>query len=93
MVVLLLLILGLFYGFGTSQVETGVTSAAPATRVPNVAGLAPASAARRIRQAGLGTEMDSSASRLAPVAARPRLALGLNVDRADRGLQIRPPPP
>ena len=53
MVVLLLLILGLFYGFGTSQGETSVTSAVPVTRVPNVTGLAPASAARRIREAGL----------------------------------------
>ena len=53
MVVLLLLILGLFYGFGTSQGETSVTSAVPVTRVPNVTGLAPASAARRIRGAGL----------------------------------------
>ena len=52
MVVLLLLILGLFYGFGASG-ETGVTSAVPATRVPNVTGLAPAAAARRIRLAGL----------------------------------------
>jgi beta-lactam-binding protein with PASTA domain len=52
-VVLLLLILGLFYGFGTSQGETSVTSADPVTRVPNVTGLAPASAARRIRGAGL----------------------------------------
>jgi len=52
-VVLLLLILGLFYGFGTSQGETSVTSAVPVTRVPNVTGLAPASAARRIRGAGL----------------------------------------
>ena len=53
MIVLLLLILGLFYGFGTSQVDTSVTSAVPATRVPNVTGLAPAAAARRIRLAGL----------------------------------------
>ena len=53
MIVLLLLILGLFYGFGTSQSETSMTSAVPVTRVPNVTGLAPASAARRIRGAGL----------------------------------------
>jgi beta-lactam-binding protein with PASTA domain len=52
-VVLLLLILGLFYGFGASHGETSVTSAAPAARVPNVTGLAPAAAARRIRLAGL----------------------------------------
>jgi beta-lactam-binding protein with PASTA domain len=52
-VVLLLLILGLFSGFGTAQVDTGVTSAIPATRVPNVTGLAPGAAARRIRRAGL----------------------------------------
>jgi beta-lactam-binding protein with PASTA domain len=52
-IVLLLLILGLLYGSGASHGETGVTSAVPATRVPNVTGLAPASAARRIRGAGL----------------------------------------
>jgi beta-lactam-binding protein with PASTA domain len=52
-IVLLLLILGLLYGSGASHGETSVTSAVPATRVPNVTGLAPAAAARRIRGAGL----------------------------------------
>jgi beta-lactam-binding protein with PASTA domain len=52
-IVLLLLILGLLYGSGASHGETSVTSPVPATRVPNVTGLAPAAAARRIRGAGL----------------------------------------
>jgi beta-lactam-binding protein with PASTA domain len=86
-VVLLLLILGLFYGFGTSQGETSVTSAVPVTRVPNVTGLAPASAARRIRGAGLvpAQARCSAAAAIWSVGGQ-RPSVGSTVSRGSRVL-------
>jgi beta-lactam-binding protein with PASTA domain len=86
-VVLLLLILGLFYGFGTSQGETSVTSAVPVTRVPNVTGLAPASAARRIRGAGLVPAQARCSAAAAIWSVRgQRPSVGSTVSRGSRVL-------
>ena len=87
MVVLLLLILGLFYGFGTSQGETSVTSAVPVTRVPNVTGLAPASAARRIQGAGLVPAQARCSAAAAIWSVRgQRPSVGSTVSRGSRVL-------
>jgi beta-lactam-binding protein with PASTA domain len=86
-VVLLLLILGLFYGFGTSPGETSVTSADPVTRVPNVTGLAPASAARRIRGAGLVPAQARCSAAAAIWSVRgQRPSVGSTVSRGSRVL-------
>ena len=87
MVVLLLLILGLFYGFGTSHGETSVTSAVPVTRVPNVTGLAPASAARRIQGAGLVPAQARCSAAAAIWSVRgQRPSVGSTVSRGSRVL-------
>jgi beta-lactam-binding protein with PASTA domain len=86
-VVLLLLILGLFYGFGTSHGETSVTSAVPVTRVPNVTGLAPASAARRIQGAGLVPAQARCSAAAAIWSVRgQRPSVGSTVSRGSRVL-------